>query len=199
MARVELALPDRNERRQLVEEVARQWMRANPRQAVKIDAHALELLVENMSGLSAADTQRLARKAICEHGAIQLSDVPVVMRAKYEMLNRGGVLRYEPDTAQLSDVEGNVSLEPAGTSTWTGAAINRPLTLGDKVWADQDSRAEIDIGDAVIRLGSMTGFSFLNLDGQTAQMQVTAGTVIVHVNSLANGEQDEIEGRAPAR
>ena len=110
-ARVELALPDRNERRQLVEEVARQWMRANPRQAVKIDARALELLVENMSGLSAADTQRLARKAIYEHGAIQLSDVPIVMRAKYEMLNRGGVLRYEPDTALLSDVGGLVNLK----------------------------------------------------------------------------------------
>ena len=110
-ARVVLALPDRNERRQLVEEVARQWMRANPRLPVRIDARALELLVENMSGLSAADTQRLARKAIYEHGAIQLSDVPMVMRAKYEMLNRGGVLRYEPDTAQLSDVGGLVNLK----------------------------------------------------------------------------------------
>jgi len=95
--------------------------------------------------------------------------------------------------AQLSYAEGSVSLEPAGTSTWTGAAINRPLTLGDRLWTDRDSRAEIDIGDAVIRLGSTTGFSFLNLDEQTAQMQVTAGTVIVHVNSLASGEQDEID------
>ena len=95
--------------------------------------------------------------------------------------------------AQLSYAEGSVSLEPAGTSTWTGAAINRPLTLGDRLWTDRDSRAEIDIGDAVIRLGSTTGFSFLNLDGQTAQMQVTAGTVIVHVDSLASGEQDEID------
>src|SRR5579863_6320046 len=92
-ARVALSLPDRNERRQLVEEVARQWMRANPRQAVKIDPRALDLLVENMNGLSAADAQRLARKAIYEHGAIQLSDVPLVMQAKYELLNHGGVLR----------------------------------------------------------------------------------------------------------
>ena len=114
-ARVELALPNRNERRQLVEEVARQWMRANPRQAVRIDARALELLVENMSGLSAADTQRLARKAIYEHGAIQLSDVPIVMRAKYEMLNRGGVQRFcnqafrftNPPTSLNSAVSGS--------------------------------------------------------------------------------------------
>jgi FecR protein len=99
----------------------------------------------------------------------------------------------EARAAQLSYAEGSVSLEPAGTNTWTAAAINRPLTLGDRVWADRDSRAEIDIGDAVIRLGSTTGFSFLNLDEQTAQMQVTAGTVIVHIDSLASGEQDEID------
>ena len=110
-ARVALALPDRNERKQLVEDVARQWARANPRQAVKIDPRALDLLVENMGGLSAVDTQRLARKAICDHGAIELSDVPRVMQAKYELLNHGGVLRYEHDTAQLSDVGGLVSFK----------------------------------------------------------------------------------------
>ena len=95
--------------------------------------------------------------------------------------------------AQLSYLEGSVSLEPAGTSTWTSADLNRPLTVGDKLWSDRDSRAELDIGDAVIRLGSTTGFSFLNLDDQTAQMQVTAGTVIVHVFTLAEGENDEID------
>ncbi len=95
--------------------------------------------------------------------------------------------------AQLSDAEGSVSLEPAGTTRWTGAVLNRPLTSGDKLWTDQDSRAELDIGDAVIRLGSTTGFSFLDLDERTAQMQVTAGTLIVHVLSLASGEQDEID------
>jgi hypothetical protein len=105
-ARCALALPDRNERRQLVEEVARQWMRSNPKQAIRIDNRALALLVENMSGLSASDTQRLARKAIFDHGAIQASDVPVVMRAKYELLNRQGILRYEPDTAHFADVGG---------------------------------------------------------------------------------------------
>jgi hypothetical protein len=110
-ARVTLALPDRDERRALVEEVARQWMRANPRQAVKVDPRALELLVENMSGLSAADTQRLARKAIFDHGAIEASDVPMVMRAKYDMLNRTGVLRYEPDSARLADVGGLANLK----------------------------------------------------------------------------------------
>lgn len=95
--------------------------------------------------------------------------------------------------AQLSAAEGSVSLEPAGTSTWTNALINRPLTIGDKLWSDQGSRAELNIGDAVIRLGSTTGASFLNLDDQTAQLEVTAGTVIVHVLTLAEDEHDEID------
>jgi hypothetical protein len=92
-ARCVLALPDRNERRMLIEEVAREWMHANPRQPIRIDNHALQLLVENMSGLSASDTARLARKAIFDHGAIQVSDVPVLLRAKYDLLNRQGILR----------------------------------------------------------------------------------------------------------
>jgi Family of unknown function (DUF6600) len=95
--------------------------------------------------------------------------------------------------AQLSYAQGSVSLEPAGTGTWTSATLNRPLTIGDRLWTDQDSRAELDIGDAVIRLGSTTGVSFLNLDEQTAQLQVSAGTVIVQVRTLASGEQDEID------
>jgi hypothetical protein len=95
--------------------------------------------------------------------------------------------------AQLSYAEGSVALEPAGTDAWTSAVLNRPLTMGDRLWTDRNSRAELDIGDAVIRLGSMTGFSFLNLDDRTAQMQVSAGTVIVHVRSLASGENDEID------
>ena len=137
-ARVALALPDRNERRQLVEGVARQWMRANPRQAVKIDPRALDLLVENMSGLSAADTQRLARKAICDHGAIQLSDVPLVMRAKYELLNHAGVLRYEHDTAQLSDV---------------GGLVNFKAWLEKRVAAFDGSAPQLDVPKGVLLLG----------------------------------------------
>jgi hypothetical protein len=105
-ARCTLALPDPNERRQLVEDVARQWMRDNPRRPIKIDKHALTLLVENMNGLTALDTQRLARNAICDDGALQVSDVPSVMRAKYDLLNHNGILRYEHDTAHFTDVGG---------------------------------------------------------------------------------------------
>jgi hypothetical protein len=95
--------------------------------------------------------------------------------------------------ARLSYADGSVSLQPAGVEDWADATINRPLTTGDKLWADQNSRAELDIGSAAIRLGSTTGLSVLNLDDQSAQLNVTAGTAIVHVRDLGENQSFEID------
>lgn len=96
--------------------------------------------------------------------------------------------------ARLSYLQGAVSVEPAGQQDWVGAELNRPLTTSDKLWSDAPgSRAELDMGGAVIRLGSNTGFSFLNLDDNVAQMQVTAGTAIVHVREFLEGQTYEID------
>jgi hypothetical protein len=95
--------------------------------------------------------------------------------------------------ARLAHLLGEVSIEPAGVDEWAAAELNRPLTTGDKIWSDADSRVEISIGSAVVRLGSATGFSFLNLDDRTAQMQLTAGTASVHVRTLAQNETLEVD------
>jgi hypothetical protein len=95
--------------------------------------------------------------------------------------------------ARLSDAEGSVSLQPAGVQDWTAAALNRPLTTGDRLWSDQSSRAELDLGTAAVRLGSNTGFAFLNLDDRSVQMQLSAGALIVSVRDIPNGESYEID------
>jgi SpoVK/Ycf46/Vps4 family AAA+-type ATPase len=64
------------------------------------------MLVRNLAGLTYADTERLARNAIQVDGAITRSDLPGVMQAKYELLNQGGALHFEYDTARFSDVGG---------------------------------------------------------------------------------------------
>src|SRR5437660_6739189 len=45
--------------------------------------------------------------------------------------------------ARISIVEGSVSLQPGGEGDWGEAARNRPMTIGDKLWVDKDSRAEL--------------------------------------------------------
>ena len=38
------------------------------------------------------------------------------------------------------------------------------MSMGGQLWTDWDSRAEVHLGSAVIRLSANTGFSFLNRD-----------------------------------
>ena len=67
------------------------------------------------------------------------------------------------------------------------------MTTGDKLWTDKDSRAELQLGSAVIRLNSNTGFSFLNLDDNTVQIQLTSGSVNVRVRRLDRDDVVEID------
>ena len=83
--------------------------------------------------------------------------------------------------ARLSYANGEVSFSPGGTDDWVSAAVNRPMTTGDKLWTDQGARAELHVGSAVIRLAGQTGFSFLNLDDRMMQIRVTEGSINLRV------------------
>jgi hypothetical protein len=95
--------------------------------------------------------------------------------------------------ARLGYMQGSVSFQPAGESEWVEAAQNRPMTTGDQIWADQDSRAELNLGSAVIDLNSNTGMSFLNLDDRTAQVQLSSGSINIRVRHLGRDDVFEID------
>jgi hypothetical protein len=95
--------------------------------------------------------------------------------------------------ARLGYMEGSVSFQPAGEDDWVGAVPNRPMTTGDKLWADQDSRAEVQLGSAVIRLAPNTGFSFLNLDDNTVQIQLSSGSIGITVRRLEDNDDFEVD------
>ncbi len=95
--------------------------------------------------------------------------------------------------ARLGYMEGSVSFQPAGESEWVEAVRNRPMTTGDKLWADRDSRAEVQLGSSTIDLGPNTGFSFLNLDDRTVQIQLSAGAINVRVYELDRDTDYEID------
>lgn len=67
------------------------------------------------------------------------------------------------------------------------------MTSGDQLWTDRDSRAEVQLGSAVIRLAPNTGFSFLNLDDDTVQVQLSSGAINVTVRRLDNNDDFEID------
>lgn len=105
-ARFELSLPGREALEQQVREEAQVWARAHPGRKVKTDSRTLDQLLTQLRGLATGDARRLIRNAIHDDGAITESDLPGVMQAKYRLLDQGGALSFELDTAQFGDVGG---------------------------------------------------------------------------------------------
>jgi hypothetical protein len=95
--------------------------------------------------------------------------------------------------ARLSYISGTVSFQPGGVDDWVPAEPNRPLTTGDRLWTDDNSRVEMNLGSAAFRLSSRTNFTFLNLDDRTAQIQLSLGTLSVRLRRLDQDETVEID------
>ncbi len=95
--------------------------------------------------------------------------------------------------ARISYLDGSVSLQPGGEGDWGSAALNRPLTIGDKLWTDKDSRAELQTGVVSIHLGSMTALSFLNLDQNITQMRLAEGSINFRVKEIREGDVYEVD------
>jgi hypothetical protein len=95
--------------------------------------------------------------------------------------------------ARLQYMTGQVSVQPQGTGEWVEGSVNRPLTNADNVWADKDSRGELNVGTGVMRIDSETSLTLTNIDNNAVQVSLHQGALNVHVRHLENGEVWEID------
>ena len=95
--------------------------------------------------------------------------------------------------ARLAFVRGEVNFAPAGESDWVQAQLNRPVVTGDKLWTDNGGRAELQVGAATIRMEQRTSFDFLNLNDQSAQIELTQGSLDLDVRRVHGNETYEID------
>jgi len=95
--------------------------------------------------------------------------------------------------ARLAYVEGSVSFQPGGTGEWVAPPINRPVTTGDQLWSDRDSRAELQLDGSSLRLSANTAVTLLNLSDTVTQIQLSSGTLLVRVLRLDDDETYEID------
>jgi Family of unknown function (DUF6600) len=107
--------------------------------------------------------------------------------------NAGDQAEPPSRAARISYLEGSVSLQPGGQGDWGNAARNRPVTIGDKIWVDQNGRAELEAGQVTFHLGRMTAFSFLNLDGPVTQVRLPEGSVNFRVREMREGDIYEVD------
>jgi hypothetical protein len=95
--------------------------------------------------------------------------------------------------ARMNYTQGSVTFQPGGEGDWLTAVPNRPLTSGDNLWTDADSRAELHVGSTAIRMAPQTSVTLLDLDDQTTQLRLSEGSVIIRLRHLDDGDRVEVD------
>ncbi|MDN4575098.1 hypothetical protein DBB29_13690 [Pandoraea cepalis] len=95
--------------------------------------------------------------------------------------------------ARLNAFDGTVTYAPAGTSDWRYADRNRPLTTGDAIWVERNSRAEMHVGGTAVRMGASTSVVLSAVTDQNVQLNVTQGTVGLHLRAFDPNQPYEID------
>jgi hypothetical protein len=108
-ARFKMSLPNKQDRHAIVMRMAREWAQQKGGMP-SIDVKVVGRMVDNLGGLTEHDVERLARQAIFNDGALTEADMKPLLAAKYQLLNKGGTLSFEPDTARFAEVGGMKNL-----------------------------------------------------------------------------------------
>jgi len=94
---------------------------------------------------------------------------------------------------RLKYISGAVSVQPGGVNDWVEAVVNRPLTTADRVWTDKNSRAELNLGSASLRMNAETSLTLTNAGDDIVQLELDQGTLNLHIRHLFGGETYEID------
>lgn len=98
--------------------------------------------------------------------------------------------------ARLAALEGSVSFQASGdtgASSWSDATINYALTSGDRLYADQGGRAELQVGDCTLRLNGVADLTVATLTDDFLQLSLAQGTLRVSVYDLSGGDSIEVD------
>ena len=105
-ARFNLPLPDVAEIREIFKEEAQLWQRTEGHGPLKGDQQAVELIVQYLAGMCEEDARRLIREAIRIDEQINFDDVRRILKFKRDALGQGGLLEFEMDSGNMTDIGG---------------------------------------------------------------------------------------------
>ncbi|QEY18656.1 AAA family ATPase [Cellvibrio sp. KY-GH-1] len=101
-----LTLPDDDKIMEIIREEAKDWSDRHASARVKTDNITLKKLVNNLQGMNASDVRRLVRGAIWNDGSLNEDDLPRINKAKFALLDMEGVVSFEQQTEDFSNVGG---------------------------------------------------------------------------------------------
>lgn len=95
--------------------------------------------------------------------------------------------------AYLNHKQGRLSVSPSGDNSWYESELNRPLVQGDRLWTDQDSRAELYVGDIAVRMDEQTQLDISELDDQTLRLTLQQGRTQLRLRGESDSSQERVE------
>lgn len=101
-----LSLPSDEKIIEIIREEAKSWSDKHSGARVKTDNLTLKKIVNNMQGLSVSDVRRLVRMAIWNDGELSEVDVYNINKAKFALLDMEGVMNFEANIKDFSQVGG---------------------------------------------------------------------------------------------
>jgi hypothetical protein len=103
----------------------------------------------------------------------------------------------QPSAARVDRVDGSVAIARAEDGVrqpdWTEATVNTPVTVGDRVFVRDRSRASIALtGHDYIQLNPATSLDLLSLEARRTQLALRSGSGLFDVGELSSGELYEV-------
>jgi len=105
-AHFQMSLPDGNMINNMIREEAAYWKKQHPGRSIRADRQALNLISTHLQGLTARQARSIIRNAINDDGAITEADLPAVIAAKNQLMNRDNLISFEYQVARFSEVAG---------------------------------------------------------------------------------------------
>src|SRR5712692_5497873 len=103
----------------------------------------------------------------------------------------------QPRAARLERVDGSVGIARAADQNkqldWAEASINTPVTVGDRIYARDNSHASIALtGHHYVRLNPATSLDVLSLEDRRTQLALRSGSALFDVSDFGPDEFYEV-------
>ncbi len=93
---------------------------------------------------------------------------------------------------RLAFVDGTVSFHDDEQDGWIRAVVNMPLTTGDALWTEPNSRSEVSLAGTRIRMDGSTELDMTQVDDREVRLQLAQGRIDVKSTQLDTSQPYEI-------
>jgi hypothetical protein len=94
---------------------------------------------------------------------------------------------------RISIVSGTVSIQPAGADDWNQAELNWPVGPGDRIFTDNDGRAEIQLGQTFFRIGPNSDVTLTEDTASSIAIGLAQGAVHIRCQGLWSGQSLHVD------